>query len=198
MLGSPRVTNATSSPASRCGVRAAAAARCDARRSPATADMSKTSRSTVRSGATWRTIDSARPTTSGAREGATTRSAWWRARTAWSVTVSGSPGPTPMPTRRPGGGGGHGVANGAAAAELPAWVAPWVAVGLGCASPHGFLAAGPLTEGRPVTVGGWACAPDSHRVTRSGCAVDPSFLSFRSSPERLQGGGTASAAQGLQ
>ena len=150
---------------------AAAAARCDARRSPAAADMSKTSRSTATSGATWRTIDSARPTASGAREGATTRSAWCRARSAWSVTARGRPGPRRRPTRvRPGGGGGHGcLRTGRRLGGAPARVRTWVRAALVA---HPEVSGCGATDGGATRHSGRGRAPDPHRVTRSVCAVD--------------------------
>src|SRR5579875_2527033 len=101
MLGSPRVTKATCSPASSQGTSSRAGPEAGELGPPV--PMGKTTRSTRRWGRTWRTTDSARPTASGAPEGATTRSAASRAPRAWRVTRSGWPGPTPTPVRRAGG-----------------------------------------------------------------------------------------------
>ncbi len=96
MLGSPRVAKATRSSRSRAAAISRAASPYTSR--PPSRRIVMTSRSTCTSGAASRTIDSARPTTSSASDGANTRSASRRARNASSVTCSGSPGPTPTPT----------------------------------------------------------------------------------------------------
>src|SRR2546423_219714 len=96
MLGSPRVAKATRSPRSRAAAIPRAASPYTCR--PPSRRIVMTSRSICTSGAASRTMDSARPTTSSASDGANTRSASRRARNASSVTCSGSPGPTPTPT----------------------------------------------------------------------------------------------------
>ena len=87
-FGSPRVTKATRSPASRAATTRSAARASAEERAPPSSSITKPIRSTDTSGATSRTMISARPTEARSVLGASTRSAARSSATVRAVTLS--------------------------------------------------------------------------------------------------------------